>query len=156
MNECGFRPPLGTYRLNWARRTTWGWWDECPTDRGFEIRAMKVWGRARCLSVTEALHNTEFYEWMEKKHVCFFQTAETGKRTPSSSVKGSGANHYVHRVAVNKGRWTNAGWRLGHSMRRRPSITPTLVESFLYSWPGYRIVWQDLYLSTFLFEKPSR
>ena len=26
--ESGFRPPLCTYRLNWARRTSWGWWDE--------------------------------------------------------------------------------------------------------------------------------
>ena len=25
---------------------------------------------------------------------CFFQTAETGNRTPKSDVKGSGANHY--------------------------------------------------------------
>ena len=24
----GFRPPLCTYRLNWIRRTSWGWWDE--------------------------------------------------------------------------------------------------------------------------------
>ena len=31
---------------------------------------------------------------MEKKHFCFFQTAETGNQTPNSSVKGSGANHY--------------------------------------------------------------
>ena len=23
-----FRPPLCTYRLNWARRTSWGWWDD--------------------------------------------------------------------------------------------------------------------------------
>ena len=43
-----------------------------------------VWGRARCLSVTEAPHNTEFYKWMGKKHFCFFQTAETGKQTPNS------------------------------------------------------------------------
>ena len=28
LNESGFRPPLCTYRLNWARRTSWGWWDE--------------------------------------------------------------------------------------------------------------------------------
>ena len=28
MNESGFRPPLCTYRLNWARRTSWGWWDD--------------------------------------------------------------------------------------------------------------------------------
>ena len=27
-NELGFRPHLCTYRLNWARRTSWGWWDE--------------------------------------------------------------------------------------------------------------------------------
>ena len=28
LNESGFRPLLCTYRLNWARRTSWGWWDE--------------------------------------------------------------------------------------------------------------------------------
>ena len=27
MNRA-FRPPLCTYRLNWARRTSWGWWDD--------------------------------------------------------------------------------------------------------------------------------
>ena len=27
-NKSGFRPPLYTYRPNWARRTSWGWWDE--------------------------------------------------------------------------------------------------------------------------------
>ena len=27
-NESGFRPPLCTYRLNWARRTSRGWWDD--------------------------------------------------------------------------------------------------------------------------------
>ena len=27
-NESGFRPPLCTYRLNWARRASWGWWDD--------------------------------------------------------------------------------------------------------------------------------
>ena len=27
-NESGFRPTLCTYRLNWTRRTSWGWWDE--------------------------------------------------------------------------------------------------------------------------------
>ena len=27
-NESGFRPPLFTYRLNWARRTSRGWWDD--------------------------------------------------------------------------------------------------------------------------------
>ena len=27
-NESGFRPLLCTYKLNWARRTSWGWWDD--------------------------------------------------------------------------------------------------------------------------------
>ena len=49
---------------------------------------------ARYLSVTEAPHNTNFHTWMGKKQFCFFQTAETGNRTPDSGVKGSGANHY--------------------------------------------------------------
>ena len=31
----------------------------CSPDTGFEIRALAVWGRARYLSVTEALHNTD-------------------------------------------------------------------------------------------------
>ena len=34
------------------------------------------------------------YEWMGKKHFCFFQTAYDEKRTMNSSVKGRGANHY--------------------------------------------------------------
>ena len=66
----------------------------CPPDTGFEIRALAVWGRERYLSVTGAPHNTDFHTWMGKKHFCFFQTAETGNRTPNSGVKGSGANHY--------------------------------------------------------------
>ena len=48
----------------------------------------------------EAPHNTEFYTWMGKKHFCFFQTAETGNQTPSSSVKSSGANHYPRAPAL--------------------------------------------------------
>ena len=54
----------------------------------------------RYLSVTEAPHNTNFHTWMGKKHFCFFQTAETGNRTPDSGVKGSGANHYPRAPAL--------------------------------------------------------
>ena len=28
MKYMSFRPPLCTYRLNWARETSWEWWDE--------------------------------------------------------------------------------------------------------------------------------
>ena len=66
----------------------------CPPDTGFEIPTLEVSGRESYLSATEAPHNTEFYEWIGKKHFSFFQTTETGKRTSNSSVKRSGANHY--------------------------------------------------------------
>ena len=66
----------------------------CTPDTGFDIQTLEVWGRARYLSVTEAPHDTKFYEWMGKKHFCFFQTVETRKQTLNSRVKGSGANHY--------------------------------------------------------------
>ena len=52
--------------------------------------------KKRYLLFTEAPHNTAFYEWVEKKHFCLFQTAETGKRTPNSSVKGSGVYVYIN------------------------------------------------------------
>ena len=39
---------------------------------------------------------------MGKKQFCFFQTAETGNRTPDSGVKGSGANHYPRAPALSK------------------------------------------------------
>ena len=65
--------------VRWLR---WHW----PPDTGFKIRALAVWGRARYLSVTEALHNTNFHTWMGKKRFCFFQTAETGNRTPNSTL----------------------------------------------------------------------
>ena len=93
----------------------------CPPDTGFEMRALAVWGRARYLSVTEAPHNTEFYERMEKKHCCFFQTAETG-------VKGSGASHYpgppptlswVKSGSIREYRPSSATLSTGHSMNGR-------------------------------------
>ena len=70
------------------------------SDTGFEIQTLEVSGQARYLLVTEAPHNTEFYTWMGEKHFCFFQTAETGNRTPSFGVKGSGANHYPRAPAL--------------------------------------------------------
>ena len=83
----------------------------CPPDTGFEIRALAVWGRVRYLSVTEAPHNTDFHTWMRKNCFCFFQTAETGNRTPNSGVKGSGANHYPRAPAQKVvGRSKNVDW----------------------------------------------
>ena len=97
-NESSFRPPLCTYRLNWARRTSCGWWDDWDDtvlqtqDSKFEpwwSEAEHATSRSRrlptILSITRGWGRNIF---------CFFQTAETGKRAPNSGVKGSGANHY--------------------------------------------------------------
>ena len=52
---------------NLLRMFRWLRW-HCPPDTGFQIRALTDWGRARYLSVTEALHNTDFHRWMGEKH----------------------------------------------------------------------------------------
>ena len=66
---------------------------EMTLPSGRMIRNSNAGGLRTSILPTEAPHNTEFYEWMGKKHFCLFQTVETGKRTPNSSVKGRGANH---------------------------------------------------------------
>ena len=107
----------------------------CPPDTGFEIRALAVWGRARYFSVTEAPHNTNFHTWMGKKQFCFFQTAETGNRTPDSGVKGSGANHYPRAPApqANNTRcWSNHGLMLARRLWWWLNIIPTSGQHVLF------------------------
>ena len=97
-NESGFRPPLCTYRLNWARRTSWGWWDDW-VDTALETQDSKFepWrsepehATSRSRRIPTIL---TFTRGWGRNIFCFFQTAETGNRTPNSGVKGSGANHY--------------------------------------------------------------
>ena len=90
-NESGFRPPLCTYRLNWARRTSWGWWDDWDDtvlqtqDSKFEpwrSEAEHATSRSRRLPTI-----LTFTRGWGRKFFCFFQTAETGNRTPDSGVK---------------------------------------------------------------------
>ena len=97
-NELGFRPPLCTYRLNWARRTSWGWWDDWDDtvlqtqDSKFEpwrSEAERATSRSRRLPTI-----LTFTRRWGRNIFCVFQTAETGNRTPNSGVKDSGANHY--------------------------------------------------------------
>ena len=97
-NESGFMPPLCIYRLNWARRTSWGWWDDWDDtvlqtqDSKFEpwrSEAEHATSRSRRLPTI-----LTFTCGWGRNIFCFFQTAETGNRTPNSGVKGSGANHY--------------------------------------------------------------
>ena len=95
-NESGFRPC--TYRLNWARRTSWGWWDDWDDtvlqtqESKFEpwrSEAEHATSRSRRLPII-----LTFTRGWGRNIFCFFQTAETGNRTPDSGVQGSGADHY--------------------------------------------------------------
>ena len=97
-NDSGFRAPLCTYRLNWASRTSWGWWDEWDDtviqtqDSKFEpwrSEAEHVTSRSRRLPTILTLTR-----WWGRNIFSFFQTAESGNRTPNSGVRGSDANHY--------------------------------------------------------------
>ena len=103
-NESGYRPPLCTYRLNWARRTSWGWWDDWD-DTVLQTQDSKFepW-RSEAENATSRSRRLPQY-WLshvdgEETFLFFFQTAETGNRTPNSGVKGSGANHYPRAPAL--------------------------------------------------------
>ena len=120
-NESGFRPPLCTYRLNWARRTSWGWWDDRDDtvlqtqDSKFEpwrSEAEHATSRSRRLPTI-----LTFTRGWGRNIFCFFQTAETENRTPNSGVKGSGANRYP-RAPAHMERETNIGLMLDHCLRR--------------------------------------
>ena len=87
-NESGFRPPLCTYRLNWARRTSWWWWDDWDDtvlqtqDSKFEpwrSEAEQATSRSRRLPTI-----LTFTRGWGRNIFCFFQIAETGNRAPPS------------------------------------------------------------------------
>ena len=105
--DSGFRPPLCTYKLNWARRTSWGWWHDwgdtvLPTqDSKFEPwRSEAEHATSRSRRLPTILNLTRGWG---RNIFCFFQTAEPGNRTPNSGVKGSGANHYPRAPAHYRG-----------------------------------------------------
>ena len=96
-NESGFRPPLCTYRLNWARRTSWGCWDDWD-DTVLQTQNSKFepWRSEgeHATSRSRRLPTILTFTRGWGRNIFCFQTAETGNRTPSSGVKGSGANYY--------------------------------------------------------------
>ena len=105
-NESGFRPPLSTFRLNWARRTSWGWlddWDDTVLQtqdskfKPWRSEAEHTTSRSRRLPTIQT-----FTRRWGRNNFCFFQTAETGNRTPNTGVKGSGANHYPRTLALHQ------------------------------------------------------
>ena len=119
-NESGFRPHLCTYRLNWDRRTSWGWWDDWDDtllqtqDSKFEPwRSEAEHANSRSRRLPTIL---TFTRGCGRNIFCFFQSVENGNRTPNSGVKGSGANHYPRAPARD---WPN-------NQRKAASLWTTL------------------------------
>ena len=140
-------PPLCTYRLNWVRRTSWGWWDNWDdTVLQTQDSKFKPWR-------SEAEHANSrsrrfptiltFTRGWGRNMFCFFQTAKTGNRTPSSGMKG--ANHYPRAPALlipriwpyNKQkklnhRWANVEPTLQMVDQRSPANTQIMTQSSKY------------------------
>ena len=121
-------PPLCTYRLNWARRTSWGWWDDWD-DTVLQTQDSKFepW-RPEAEHPTSQLRRLStiltFTRGWGRNIFCFFQTAETGNRTPKSGVKGSGANYYPTPPAPQK---------LEEDVFHM-SVNGTCTSNFSYKW----------------------
>ena len=67
----------------------------CSPDKGFSIRALVVWGRARSLLVTEVPHNIESLRVSGEKTFVFFETwrPEWGSNTRSPTFQAGCFNH---------------------------------------------------------------
>ena len=118
-NESGFRPPLCTYRLNWARRTSEdGEMIEMTLSSRHRIRKLSPGGLGaeHATYRSRRLHTIPtFTRGWGRNIFCCFQTAETGNRTPNSGVKGSGANHYLRAPALRVKLSITKSWFLGSS-----------------------------------------
>ena len=73
-NESDFKPPLGTYRLSWAMRTSRGWWNEWDDTavQAHDLEFELWWSEAE--HATEAPHITESLRVSGKETFCFFET----------------------------------------------------------------------------------
>ena len=96
LNESGFRPPLCTYRLNWARKTSWGWWDEWD-DTVLQTQDSKSepwWSKAEHATSRSRRFPTilSFTRGWRRNIFVSFKPPRPGAEP--RSVKGSGANHY--------------------------------------------------------------
>ena len=114
LDEWDFRPSLYTYSLNWARRTSWAWWDKWD-DTAFhwhdsKIRALAVWGRVSYLSVTVTPNNIKSLRMSGE--FCFFETWRSecvcgggggGVSNPRSPPFQAGSsNHCTRPIIVEK------------------------------------------------------
>ena len=119
----------------------WVRW-HCHPDTGCEIQTLEILARKRYLSVTEAPHSTEFYECMWKKHFCFFQTTDPGKRTRTLAWKADVLTTTpgpppgmwnIYHLKASTTQWPSVGLMLGQRRRRWANIKPTLGQQCVFA-----------------------
>ena len=126
-NELFFRPPLCSYRLNWARRTSWGvrWmrW-HCPPDTGF-----KIWA-SRSQRLPTVLNRNSQLESQNGVRTCDLRLSKQAAFNTALSIVGSlrdrevacsasdrqGANpvsggqcHLIHLIILRRFSWPSLG-----------------------------------------------
>ena len=102
MKWIGLWPPLCTYRLNWARRTSWGWWDE------WDDTVLQTQNSKFALWRSEAEHATSrsrrlptIMSFTRGWGRNIFVSIKKRRDREPNPVKGSGANHYPRAPAPN-------------------------------------------------------
>ena len=95
-NEWGFKPSFCTYRLSWARKTSWGWWDEWDTT-AFQTQNSKFepWR-------SEVPHNIDSLRVSGKETFCFFEAwrPEWGSNPRFPTFQLGSLNHRTRAPAL--------------------------------------------------------
>ena len=96
-NESGFRPLLCTYRLNWAKRTSWGWWDDWD-DTVLQTQDSKFepWRSEAEHATSRSRRLPTILTFTRGWGIIFLFLSNRRDREPNPELwrKGSGANHY--------------------------------------------------------------
>ena len=102
-NESGFRPPLCTYRLNWARRASWGWWDDWD-DTVLQTQDSKhePWRSETEHATSRSRRYPTILTFTRGwgRNIFLFLLNRRDQEPNPELVKGSGANHYPRAPAI--------------------------------------------------------
>ena len=103
-NESGFKTPLCTYRLNWAMRTSWGWWDEWDdTVLQTQDSKFKPWRSEVEHATSRSRRLPTILSFTRRWGRNIFVSFKPPRPGTDSGVKGSSANHYPRAPAWQTG-----------------------------------------------------
>ena len=143
--------PLCTYRLNWARKTSWGGEIKemtLPPDIEFEIRAPAVRDWARYLWVTVAPHNIKSLRVSGEETFCLFETwrpeCDSNPRPPTfytGSFSHCTRTPFWSLVPSNVISWPCVGSMLGQLHRQTTRIMMLMLSQRTMQ---YAVHWTDV------------